>query len=447
MAATAGAVTCARGAAFDEILAAVDCGSNCTRLLVCHVEQPGKLSQDGGMRLTRFTSMGEGLGDGGGELTPDALRRTVDVLREYRAVVDGKVHGQGIDGGERPPRTMRVRMRAVATSAARRAKNCDSFLAAAQAALGSVRPDVISGEEEARLSFLGAVSGLDPAMGPFLVVDMGGGSTELAFGPAPGPETCPGSETGPEPGPTVSGSGSNCCDNGVTIQAAVQDRDPGPIAHSSVRPESADSEEVGRSRSTGFPDDAVAGPEDGPEPVPGSTVWSHRGSGNGWDPHSGPRVIESVEIGTVRLTERFLKSDPPTAEELRACHVAALGCFREVLKRRPVFAQARTIIGVAGTASTLAAMGMEMVTYDRTRVHLSKLTRGTVRRVFDQIKGIPTADRVGIPGLEKGREDVIVAGCVIVLALMEALGSDTWLASDCDLLDGIVLDLLRRDRQ
>src|SRR5205085_1765765 len=142
-----------------ELLAAVDCGTNSTRLLV---SEGGTRTVE---RLMRITRLGQGV-DATGALALDAVRRTLDVLREFRQVMD-------IVG------VQRVRM--TATSAARDAANREDFFAAAEEIVG-VRPELLTGEEEGRLSFLGATAQLDPSSGPFLVVDIGGGSTEFAVG-------------------------------------------------------------------------------------------------------------------------------------------------------------------------------------------------------------------------------------------------------------------------
>lgn len=141
------------------VVAAIDCGTNSTRLLV---SEGGRVTLD---RLMRITRLGKGV-DGTGRLDGDAIARTVDVLREYRAVMD---------------RFSVERVRITATSAARDAANRDEFFDAAHAVVGA-RPELLSGDEEGRLSFLGATADLDPASGPFLVCDIGGGSTEFAFG-------------------------------------------------------------------------------------------------------------------------------------------------------------------------------------------------------------------------------------------------------------------------
>ncbi|GBG67945.1 hypothetical protein CBR_g1064 [Chara braunii] len=404
--------------------------------------------------MSRFTGFGEGLADGGTELTIDAQQRTVDVLREYRSFLDTTVLAPPMINGVQQPR-LRMRMHAVATAAARSVKNCDSFLSAAQGALRGFRPNVISGEEEARLSFLRAISRLDPGTGSFLVVDIGGCSTELAFGP--------GADRDPA-GQDAAGSWESRydCQTGQSVGKKVQDGRPRPTV--AVRwSASSQLEAIGRPLELVVPPAAATGPcyVRGQLVVPRSNRWSNC-NGSYPKPSSGiteelrachlavpvgPTAIDSVEVGVVRLTERFLKSDPPIAEELRACHLAALHAFRQAIRRQPVLAHARTVVCVPDAARTLVSMAMKMAAgHHRPSGQLPKLTRRSVHRILDIVKGIPAADRVGLPGLPKGRETVIVAGCVIVLALMEALGTNTWLASDSDILDGIIFDIQSRRR-
>jgi exopolyphosphatase/guanosine-5'-triphosphate,3'-diphosphate pyrophosphatase len=140
-------------------VAAIDCGTNSVRLLIT---ADGQTQIE---RLMRITRLGQGV-DATGRLDPEAIERTLAVLREYREVIDQ--HGA-------------TRIRMAATSASRDASNRDDLFHAAKEILG-VMPEVISGEEEGRLSFLGATADLDPALGPFLVCDIGGGSTEFVFG-------------------------------------------------------------------------------------------------------------------------------------------------------------------------------------------------------------------------------------------------------------------------
>jgi len=146
----------------EPVLAAIDCGTNSTRLLVARGAGADKVPL---ARVNTITRLGRGV-DATGRLDPAAIERTVDVLREYKAVLDE--HGA-------------ERVRVTATSAARDATNSDEFFDAAEAVLGT-RPELLSGAEEAELSFLGATAELDPADGPFLVVDIGGGSTEFIVG-------------------------------------------------------------------------------------------------------------------------------------------------------------------------------------------------------------------------------------------------------------------------
>src|SRR5437763_6894611 len=141
-------------------VAAIDCGTNSTRLLVTEAVDRPPLT-----RLMRITRLGQGV-DSTGLLAPEAIERTVAVLKDYRSVLDGYA-------------VRKVRM--TATSAARDAANRDTFFAAAEQAIGAP-PELLNGDEEARLSFRGATSGLDPSDGPFLVVDIGGGSAEFAVG-------------------------------------------------------------------------------------------------------------------------------------------------------------------------------------------------------------------------------------------------------------------------
>ncbi|HEY1118011.1 MAG TPA: DUF501 domain-containing protein, partial [Acidimicrobiales bacterium] len=152
-----------QGARVDApVLAAIDCGTNSTRLLV---SRGGGAGKEPLARVNTITRLGRGV-DGSGRLDADAIERTIDVLRDYRRILDE--HGA-------------ERVRVTATSAARDAENRDEFFDAAEAVLG-VRPELLSGEAEAELSFRGATAELDPADGPFLVVDIGGGSTEFIVG-------------------------------------------------------------------------------------------------------------------------------------------------------------------------------------------------------------------------------------------------------------------------
>jgi exopolyphosphatase/guanosine-5'-triphosphate,3'-diphosphate pyrophosphatase len=302
-------------------LAGIDCGTNSTRLLVA--DDSGKTLE----RLMRITRLGQGV-DATGRLADEAIARTVGVLEEYRTVLDR----YGVE---------RVRM--TATSAARDASNRDDFFAAATAATG-VAPELLGGDEEARLSFLGATSELEPADGPFLVADIGGGSTEFAVG--------------------------------------------------------------------------AAASDDG-----------------------GPDGVLSTDIGCVRLTEKFLHSDPPAPEELSQAFDIVRGHLDDVARVIPSVADVRRFVGLAGTVTTMAAVELGLATYDRDRIHHFVLTRAAAEDVFRTLATESRRQRIHNPGLEEARADVIVGGAVIVTAIMRYFDFDECLVSEADILDGLVLSL------
>jgi exopolyphosphatase/guanosine-5'-triphosphate,3'-diphosphate pyrophosphatase len=296
-------------------VAAVDCGTNSTRLLV---------SRDGETveRLMRITRLGEGV-DATGRLAPEAIERTTSVLAEYREVMDR--HG-----------VERIRM--TATSAARDAENRDDFFDAAEAIVG-VRPELLSGLEEGQLSFAGATAELDPADGPFLVVDIGGGSTEFAVG-------------------------TDSCDGAL-----------------------------------------------------------------------------SIDIGCVRLTEKFLLHDPPRPDELSACLSVVQAYLDDVSRELPGVLEAATFVGLAGTVSTVAAVELGLATYDRDAIHHFTLERDAVEDVFRTLATETRAQRLDNPGMEEARADVIVGGCCVLVKLMRHWGLDACLVSEADILDGLVASI------
>lgn len=306
-----------------SMLAGIDCGTNSTRLLVA--DASGKTVE----RLMRITRLGQGV-DATGRLAEEAIARTVAVLQEYRRVMDG--HG-----------VERVRM--TATSAARDAANREDFFAAATAAVG-VTPELLGGDEEARLSFLGATSQLDPDDGPLLVADIGGGSTEFAVG----------------------------------------------------------------------------------------TAASENGEPDG---------VLSTDIGCVRLTEKFLHSDPPAPEELSQAFDVVRGHLDDVARVIPSVADVRRFVGLAGTVTTMAAVELGLATYDRDRIHHFVLTRAAAEDVFRTLATESRRQRIHNPGLEEARADVIVGGAVIVTAIMRYFEFGECLVSEADILDGLVLSLRR----
>jgi exopolyphosphatase/guanosine-5'-triphosphate,3'-diphosphate pyrophosphatase len=303
-------------------VAAIDCGTNSTRLYVA--DWMGRPLE----RLMRITRLGEGV-DATGKLSPEALERCLSVLRDYRAEMD---------------RLGVVRGRLVATSAVRDAANGDEFLAAAAQVTG-VSAELLAGTEEGRLSMAGAVADLDDGDGPFLVLDIGGGSTEL-----------------------VTGSG---------------------------------------------PDD--------PE-----------------------LAAVSLQIGCVRLSERYLRSDPPTPAELEQAESMVGDLLESTLAEEPSFGRARTLVGLAGTVTTLSSLNMGLDEYDRSRVHHSVLTAGEVEAWYRTLAGEMQEARLDRAGMVPGREDVIVGGALVLFVVMTRLGFDRCLVSEADILDGIVAGLLVR---
>lgn len=295
-------------------VAAIDCGTNSTRLLVRSPE--GETLE----RLMRITRLGKGV-DATGRLDPGAIDRTIAVLREFREVMDRF----GVE-----------RTRMSATSAARDAENREVFFAAAADVIG-VRPELLSGEEEGRLSFLGATSDLDPSRGPFLVVDIGGGSTEFSYGTA-------------------------------ECEATL-----------------------------------------------------------------------SLDIGCVRMTEKYLEHDPPLAEELSACISVAEVFVDDAARAIPQASAAPTFVGLAGTITTVAAVELGLQTYDRHKVHHFVLTKAAVEDVFRTLATEPFDERVTNPGLERARADVIVGGVCILVTIMRRLGFSECLVSEADILDGLAI--------
>lgn len=295
--------------------AAIDCGTNSTRLLV----HDGQRSVE---RLMRITRLGQGV-DATGRLASDAIERTLEVLREYREVIDR--HGV-------------TKTRMTATSAARDAQNRDVFFDGARAVIG-VEAELLSGDEEGRLSFAGATADLDPSDGPFLVVDIGGGSTEFSYG---------------------------------TIDC---------------------------------------------------------------------EYTRSIDLGCVRLTEKYIHHDPPRPEELVACLSITETYIDELVREFPLIRESPRFVGLAGTVSTTAAVEQGLAEYDRDRIHHFVLTRPAVEDVFRTLATENRAERLGNPGLEVGRADVIVGGLCVLVQIMRQLDLDECLVSESDILDGLVMSL------
>jgi len=313
-------------------VAAIDCGTNSIRLLVAELtpRHDGTVDLRDLHREMRIVRLGQGV-DATGRLAPEALERTRAALADYTVAARRK-------GAEK------VRM--VATSATRDASNRDEFFAMTREVLGT-EAEVISGDEEARLSFTGAVGEQDPEDGPFVVVDVGGGSTELVLGT--------------------------------------------------------------------------------------------------WDGRQAEVIAaKSVDIGCVRITERALKSDPPTAEEIATAREIAGKILTEAFDVVDV-SRAKTWIGVAGTVTTLSAVALELPEYDSERVHLSRLSPADIDHLAGKLLAADHATRASNPVIHPGRVDVIGGGAVIVQTLSELLaargGPSELVISEHDILDGIALSL------
>ena len=307
-------------------VAAVDCGTNSTRLIV--------MARDGTVleRQMRITRLGQGV-DASRSLGPAAIERTLAVLREYRGAMDAR-------GAHR--------VRIAATSAVRDAANAEVFMTGAAEIVG-VRPEVLSGEEEGTLSFAGATARLPSGMvgaGPVLVVDIGGGSTELAVG----------------------------------------------------RP------------SSGTPGAAVA--------------------------------IRSLDIGCVRVSERWLRDDPPSAEELAVARAAVRAQIDAARGDLPALTSDSFLVGLAGTVSTVASLQQGLGTYDRARIHHFVLTREDVERWLTILSAEDARARLARPGMDEGREDVIVGGVLVLSSVMDVFDRPRCLVSEDDILDGLAASLL-----
>ena len=304
----------------EPVFAAIDCGTNSTRLLVADAR--GRPLE----RLMRITRLGEGV-DATGRLDSRAIDRCVAVLEEFRAVMER----WGVTTG-----------RLVATSAARDASNGADFLEAAALATG-LQPELLSGTDEGRLSLAGAVADLDLADGPFLVLDIGGGSTELV---------------------------------------------------------------------------AADGPDD-PE-----------------------LAAVSLQLGCVRVSERFLSSDPSTSSEIAQARTEISSQIESAVAANPRFLRAHRLVGLAGTVSTIAALSLGMAEYDRDRIHHTVLTAAEVGEWSHVLSGESSDARRVRPGMEAGRADVIAGGAMILEAVMRRFGFDACLVSEADILDGLVASQL-----
>ncbi len=307
------------------IVAAVDCGTNSIRLLVADAHD-GRLETL--RRELRIVRLGAGVG-ATGEFTAAALDRTFAACAEYARII--------ADCGAE-------RVRFVATSAARDAGNRVAFARGVAERMG-VEPDVISGDEEARLSFRGATTGLSElaaARPPYLVVDIGGGSTEFVLG------------------------GDGTADRVDAVVAA-----------------------------------------------------------------------RSVDVGCVRLTERHLCTDPPSPHEVAAA-VLDVDAGLEQARATVPLAKAMSVVGVAGTVTTVAAAALDLDRYDRSRLHHSVLSSARIHGAAGMLLALPRAGLAALPYMHPGRVDVIGAGALILDRVLAAVpGVEELVVSETDILDAI----------
>lgn len=289
---------------------AIDIGTNSVRLLI--LGDTGETLE----RHMQITRLGQGV-DQTGSLHADAIARTVAVLEEYGAMLAR--HGV-------------KRVRAAATSAARDAKNSQVFFDAAQRALGT-RPELITGEEEATLSFRGATTGVPLDRAPFLVLDIGGGSTEFVSG-------------------------------------------------------------IER-----------------------------------------PEALISVDMGCVRMTERHLRSDPPAPAELAALEADVRATLSRVRQVVPV-ERTRTLIGLAGTVTALAALQLGLDHYDASQTHHARLTRAQVEASYARLAAMTIQQRRSVLA-EPKRAEVIAGGAGVLATILREFAIDELLVSETDILDGL----------
>ena len=304
-------------------VAALDCGTNSLRLLIADID-PANGDVVDVERETRIVRLGQGV-DETRRFADDALARTFAVCREYAVLIDAR---------------QVERVRFVATSASRDVSNREAFVDGVRLALGVV-PEVVSGDEEAALSFVGATReliGVPGTQPPYLVVDIGGGSTEFVIG-------------------------------GRDVEAA-----------------------------------------------------------------------RSVDIGCVRLTERHLRDDPPTPAQIDAAR-ADIEAAIDLAALTVPFAKAATVIGLAGSVTTVAAVAFELPEYDEVRIHHSRITSSQIHDVTQRLLAMTRAQRSALPVMHPGRADVIGAGALVLDTIVTRLGVPQIVVSEHDILDGIAFSI------
>jgi len=301
-------------------VAAIDCGTNSIRLLIADIDGNNFREVVRDMEIVR---LGQGV-DETGQFHPDAIARTLAAVDKFAA----EIAKRGVE-----------KIRFCATSATRDATNRHLFVDGVRERLG-IELEVISGDEEAALSFAGAIKDLDPSNGPFLVVDIGGGSTEFVFGTS-------------------------------TVEAA-----------------------------------------------------------------------RSVNIGCVRMTERHFASDPATAEQIELARTDIQAAIAQAAAVVPI-TKAKTLVAVAGTATTVAAAALDLPEYDRYAIHLSRISAQQTHDAATMFSTSTREQRLALGYMHPGRVDVIAAGSLVLSEIMKATGASEFVASESDILDGMAFSLAR----
>jgi exopolyphosphatase/guanosine-5'-triphosphate,3'-diphosphate pyrophosphatase len=301
-------------------VAAIDCGTNSIRLLIADIDGSNFREVVRDMEIVR---LGQGV-DETGQFHPDAIARTLAAVDKFAA----EIAKRGVE-----------KIRFCATSATRDATNRHLFVDGVRERLG-IELEVISGDEEAALSFAGAIKDLDPSNGPFLVVDIGGGSTEFVFGTS-------------------------------TVEAA-----------------------------------------------------------------------RSVNIGCVRMTERHFATDPVTTQQIELARTDIQAAIAQAAAIVPI-TQAKTLVAVAGTATTVAAAALNLPEYDRYAIHLSRISAQQTHDAATMFATSTREQRLALGYMHPGRVDVIAAGSLVLSEIMKSTGASEFVASESDILDGMAFSLAR----
>ena len=299
-------------------VAAIDCGTNSIRLLIADITE-GNFKEV--LRTMEIVRLGQGV-DQNKSFHPDAIARTLSAVEKFAQLIASK----GVE-----------KIRFCATSATRDASNRELFTNGVKKILG-VEVEVIPGEQEAALSFIGATKELPQSDGPFLVVDIGGGSTEFVFG----------------------------------------------------------SEKV--------------------------------------------EFAKSVNIGCVRMSERHLNLQPPTMAQIAEAIIDIDLAITQAAKVVPI-SQAKSLVAVAGTATTVAAAALKLAEYDRYLIHLSRISAPSVHQVAAMFQSMNKDQIAALGYMHPGRVDVITAGALVLSRIMAATGASEFIASESDILDGIAWSL------